>query len=1012
MKHQIQKKSQQNDEGALKSKSSGIQFLSSVSRRSQSRDIAQFLQAKGGLDSSDVQQTASEGVKGSGEQLPHMGPVQESFGKHDVSNVQAHTDSAATQANEKLGSVAYATGDQVAFKGAPDLHTTAHEAAHVVQQRGGVSLKDGIGQVGDQYEQHADAVADKVVQGKSAESLLSEKSGGTGNSGTQQKSLQYAEEASNTTEASAIAPKGPLADLKKKLEQSNVPEEECLTLIGQLGSGERQLVADDATMMQEMGNAFNAKEMLKAVDLLDCKLKWAIHWLKKAGEEDNIGPAGYGRLLGSADSQETAEMVGWESVRATVAKNYDASPLSLPALVVDKPKMVHVIKTYTNFSTWVKSKAGIEAYANFAAANNTADILSAIRTVGWMATFLSDLRSSPAGPQLHGDLFKMFKATTDSDERKKLFEARFQETVKGNFDWIVKGEDHWNQRLTVRGEVSDEQIEKDIKAGKGPTDVAGAIKADPDGALEKLQDELDDTCVDEEYCLKYMGQLSALERYLVRKNDTLMGYMADAFNADEMIKGLRLLAFPEPKWAIYWLKKANEHSSVAQKDYENIIFAASSQNIAELVGWKDMFDIVKQYAKINPLGIPALMADDAKMAHIFKTYSYFVDWALQNPGAQMLLRYIAAHTPATLAPALKDGGKLNGMVDKLPTGSTLAQDDQKALFEIFKVFPNFAEKKILFAKRFNVKVGKTSASDFEALGFTRVWQLLERLPPTHVADNKWLAQINRKNGGVCPSGVTGGSPGYNRVGMGYDPTHMGDGDTGEFTDGGDVLRNENLFDAVLIHEMGHAADNQYDFSGSASPLATKDTLGAWKEYRSDSSAAAETLLGDMLSASALTGLTDPEKVNAKKGLKKAIRDRNQNAEVAFKALGTAAGDAWSVGKTWYDLWQKVKAHGIVKALDEGHLTKVGWNNPPTTLGTRKFHQSYSKRWTSYLSAFRGGQKLSRYQFRNRREFFAEIYAVYYMTPNDPGSKVKTWNNDVYNWFVKNVDKGFGTKKKP
>ncbi len=35
-------------------------------------------------------------------------------------------------AAENLGAQAYATGDAVAFKQSPDLHTSAHEAAHVV----------------------------------------------------------------------------------------------------------------------------------------------------------------------------------------------------------------------------------------------------------------------------------------------------------------------------------------------------------------------------------------------------------------------------------------------------------------------------------------------------------------------------------------------------------------------------------------------------------------------------------------------------------------------------------------------------------------------------------------------------------------------------------------------------------------------------------------------------------------------------------------------------------------
>src|SRR6185503_888478 len=60
---------------------------------------------------------------------------------------------------------------------APDLHTAAHEAAHVVQQRAGVQLKGGVGEAGDPYERHADAVASLVVQGASAESLLDQFAG-------------------------------------------------------------------------------------------------------------------------------------------------------------------------------------------------------------------------------------------------------------------------------------------------------------------------------------------------------------------------------------------------------------------------------------------------------------------------------------------------------------------------------------------------------------------------------------------------------------------------------------------------------------------------------------------------------------------------------------------------------------------------------------------------------------------------------------------------------------------
>jgi len=151
-------------------------------------DWAPPVQAKGPAGG-DVHAAAAHGIESGGGALPHLGSVQQAFGKHDVSNVQAHTGAAAAQANQAMGAEAYATGNHVAFGGAPDLHTVAHEAAHVVQQRAGVSLSGGVGQVGDGYEQHADQVADAVVQGKSAEPILDKMSGG-GGGGTQQKALQ------------------------------------------------------------------------------------------------------------------------------------------------------------------------------------------------------------------------------------------------------------------------------------------------------------------------------------------------------------------------------------------------------------------------------------------------------------------------------------------------------------------------------------------------------------------------------------------------------------------------------------------------------------------------------------------------------------------------------------------------------------------------------------------------------------------------------------------------------
>ncbi|HEX8106822.1 MAG TPA: DUF4157 domain-containing protein [Kofleriaceae bacterium] len=123
-------------------------------------------------EASAVQHAATQGVASAGSSLPHADTIQRLFGRHDIRGVEAHMGGEAAVATHAIGAEAYATGHHVAFASSPSLHTAAHEAAHVIQQRGGVQLKDGVGWSGDAHEQHANAVADLVVQGKSAEASL------------------------------------------------------------------------------------------------------------------------------------------------------------------------------------------------------------------------------------------------------------------------------------------------------------------------------------------------------------------------------------------------------------------------------------------------------------------------------------------------------------------------------------------------------------------------------------------------------------------------------------------------------------------------------------------------------------------------------------------------------------------------------------------------------------------------------------------------------------------------
>jgi hypothetical protein len=151
------------------------------------RAVVTQLQAEVGAAPADgdPQAIAAAGFAGPGRALPYLDAIQRSFGRHDVSAVRAHVGGATADAAASLGARAYASDGQVGFAREPDLFLVAHEAAHVVQQRGGVQLSGGVGAAGDVHEQHADAVAAAVVRGDSAEALLDQYAGGPGSPAVQ-----------------------------------------------------------------------------------------------------------------------------------------------------------------------------------------------------------------------------------------------------------------------------------------------------------------------------------------------------------------------------------------------------------------------------------------------------------------------------------------------------------------------------------------------------------------------------------------------------------------------------------------------------------------------------------------------------------------------------------------------------------------------------------------------------------------------------------------------------------
>lgn len=207
------------------------------------------VQQRGGGAEAGVHAAAAHGVSGAGGAMPHLSAIQRSFGAHDVSAVRAHTDDKASAGAQAMGAEAFASGNSVAFDGAPSLHTAAHEAAHIVQQRAGVALSGGVGKAGDSYEQQADQVADKVVKGESAEGILSQSVGteASGGAATQQKSVQRYQKIGNTR----------VSDNQNMVVVDGAPHNQAYAPAGDIANGNQALAGSGSNVAMAAGPALN-----------------------------------------------------------------------------------------------------------------------------------------------------------------------------------------------------------------------------------------------------------------------------------------------------------------------------------------------------------------------------------------------------------------------------------------------------------------------------------------------------------------------------------------------------------------------------------------------------------------------------------------------------------------------------------------------------------------------------------------------------------------------------------
>ena len=183
--HQTLARAVQNIRHGIDNGISPVQYADAISGANSGLGNRAFVRYAEGLEQdrrpADTRRIAAGALRGRGQPLTHLDTIQEAFGHHDVGGMREFTGSAAQETLATLGAAGFTSNGCMAVSNMPDLYTQAHEAAHGVQQAAlgnSLELKQGIGETGDKYERHADAVAEKVVRGQSAQPLLDDMTGG------------------------------------------------------------------------------------------------------------------------------------------------------------------------------------------------------------------------------------------------------------------------------------------------------------------------------------------------------------------------------------------------------------------------------------------------------------------------------------------------------------------------------------------------------------------------------------------------------------------------------------------------------------------------------------------------------------------------------------------------------------------------------------------------------------------------------------------------------------------
>ncbi len=348
--------------------------------------------------------------------------------------------------------------------------------------------------------------------------------------------------------------------------------------------------------------------------------------------------------------------------------------------------------------------------------------------------------------------------------------------------------------------------------------------------------------------------------------------------------------------------------------------------------------------------------------------------ALALRAGKALKEGLVALDPATLKLLQKAKTAALKEMAAQPDGAKKIDDMVGALGDKTKDPQSEAVCKAAIEARYGINFSETDLGTTKKL--PALYKLLGKVPASHVVNNPNLKALTYNTEDRGKGNYYSGD--HAKIALNDVDEDGNKIDNNYFGPDGKSL-SPVYFDVTTLHEIGHAVDKKQSFMDTNGKDAK---YGQWKPETIDTVAAAHA-------ESLVKAFTGGDK-KAKEADLIALLKRC----LSTGAVGTKPKDAAAELGSLRDDWDKIIAAKAVAACQVIGVKSEPWMKgdalaKKVVVGERVYHEAYENNWVSYALGDRPGT-VALYQWRAPAEWFAEIYAMYYMKTLKPSHFMTKW----------------------